>query len=173
VAGGLFYDHGIQAVGMAQIIDAAECGKNVLYRHFPSKADLVTAYLTQFAREREADAERALEGLDDDPAAALVELTRLIARQAARDRFRGCAIRNYLREFRTHDDLPGRTARELLAAWRRRVDTLVSRLDDEDPRALADRIWLIQEGLYCGTHDDPLAAGKAAVGLVGDLVGQV
>jgi AcrR family transcriptional regulator len=64
VAAELFYTHGIRAVGMSQIIDAAGCGKNLLYSNFPSKADLVAAYLTAEARYREQQARvhRALRG---------------------------------------------------------------------------------------------------------------
>src|ERR1700722_6378515 len=45
VAAELFYARGVRAVGMSQIIDAAGCGKNLLYSNFPSKTDLGTAYL--------------------------------------------------------------------------------------------------------------------------------
>jgi AcrR family transcriptional regulator len=49
----LFYVNGVRAVGMAEVVAAAGCGKNMLYRHFPSKAALVAAYLRRVRAERD------------------------------------------------------------------------------------------------------------------------
>ena len=40
-AGELFYRHGIRAVGVEAIAQAARTNKMTLYRHFPSKDELV------------------------------------------------------------------------------------------------------------------------------------
>src|ERR1700744_5612834 len=61
-AGELFYRHGIRAVGVEAIAEAAGTNKMTLYRHFPSKDELVAEYLRQTAREADecwADLERA------------------------------------------------------------------------------------------------------------------
>jgi AcrR family transcriptional regulator len=50
VAAELFYRHGIRAVGVEAIAEAAGTNKMTLYRHFPSKDELVAEYLRQ-ARE--------------------------------------------------------------------------------------------------------------------------
>ena len=47
----LFYRHGIRAVGVEAIAEAAATNKMTLYRHFGSKDELISAYLTQLARE--------------------------------------------------------------------------------------------------------------------------
>src|ERR1700726_77263 len=48
-AGELFYRHGIRAVGVESIAEAAGTNKMTLYRHFTSKDELVAEYLRQEA----------------------------------------------------------------------------------------------------------------------------
>src|SRR6266852_3680211 len=49
-AGDLFYRHGIRAVGVEAIAEAAGTNKMTLYRHFQSKDELVAEYLRQSAK---------------------------------------------------------------------------------------------------------------------------
>ena len=48
----LFYRHGIRAVGVEAIADAAGTNKMTLYRHFESKDALVAEYLRGLAEEK-------------------------------------------------------------------------------------------------------------------------
>ena len=50
VAGELFYRHGIRAVGVEAIAEAAGTNKMTLYRHFASKDELVAEYLRESAK---------------------------------------------------------------------------------------------------------------------------
>ncbi|RTL70641.1 MAG: TetR/AcrR family transcriptional regulator [Pseudonocardiaceae bacterium] len=170
-ASALFYAHGVGAVGTAQVIEAAGCGKNLLYTHFPSKGDLVTAYLHRFRAAREASLAAALDAAGDDPADQLVALVREVADRVAGPSYRGCALRNFLAESPDVGGDAGAVAREYLAASRDRIATLVARLGVADPGTLADRIRLVVEGLYAGAPDPRRAElGDAAVALVRDLV---
>src|SRR5260221_14732919 len=49
-ASDLFYRHGIRAVGVEAIAEAAGTNKMTLYRHFQSKDELVAEYLRQSAK---------------------------------------------------------------------------------------------------------------------------
>ena len=170
-AGELFYRHGVRAVGMNQVIDAAGCGKNLLYTHFPSKDDLVAAYLRACRRERERAGAAATEGLPDDPAARLRALVAEIVATATRPDFRGCAFRLYLAEFPGDAGEPGRVARDYLSDTRAEIDALVARLGVTDPGRLADRIWLVVEGLYgSAARPGSATAAQTATGLVDDLL---
>lgn len=164
-AGALFYARGERAVSTAEIIEAAGCGKNALYRHFPTKDALVAAYLREFVAFRDQHVGQALEGATG-PAEALVAMTRELAEQAARPTFRGCAVRRCRAA-----DLDGETAATAdaaLARWRQRVEELVDRLGG--PPELAAQVWLIHDGVYAAA--DPGPAGRTAVGLVEQLVAE-
>src|SRR5437588_2313130 len=53
-AGDLFYHHGIRAVGVEAIAEAAGTNKMTLYRHFSSKDELVAECLRQSASAADA-----------------------------------------------------------------------------------------------------------------------
>src|SRR5215218_1795472 len=50
-ASDLFYRHGVRAVGVEAIAEAAGTNKMTLYRHFASKDELVAEYLRCLARQ--------------------------------------------------------------------------------------------------------------------------
>ncbi|UQS25830.1 TetR/AcrR family transcriptional regulator [Amycolatopsis thermalba] len=148
VAGALFYTEGVRAVGMSRIIGEVGCGKNLLYAHFPSKTDLVAAYLGRFRERRDRAEAQALREAGDDPGERLVALVAEIAGRLRRPDFRGCPFRNLLTEFPAGDELPERMAREYLAQTCELVGRLAGATGVPDPEGLADRIWLIIDGLY-------------------------
>jgi AcrR family transcriptional regulator len=156
-AAGLFYEHGVRAVGMAQVVEAAGCGKNLLYRHFPSKAELAAAYLDLVRRERAKSAGEALRWAGT-PAGRLIALVAEIAEWVHQPGYRGCAFRNYLTEFPGDDDEPAQVAKSYLTDTRAEVDRLVGQLNVADPALLADRVWLIVNGLYAGGPEQSAVA---------------
>src|SRR3954449_5703511 len=90
----LFYRHGIRAVGVDAIAEAAGTNKMTLYRHFASKDELVADYLRECARLAAANWDR-LEA--EHPGDALAQLRGWIARMAERVAHadeRGCPLVN-------------------------------------------------------------------------------
>ncbi|GAA2691877.1 TetR/AcrR family transcriptional regulator [Actinoplanes palleronii] len=162
-ASGLFYRHGVRAVGMAQVIDMAGCGKNLLYRHFPAKSDLAAAYLTLVRGERMRAIEAALASAGD-PAGQLIALVTDVAELVGAPAYRGCAFRNYLTEFPGEDDEPARIARAYLRDTRAQIDRLAAALPPIDP----DRVWLIIGGLHGGPADQ----GPVAVAWITEMVAE-
>src|SRR6201992_4501498 len=70
-AGELFYRHGIRAVGVDAIAEAAGTNKMTLYRHFAAKDELVAEYLRQSAHAADGCWERVGRAHPGDPRAPL------------------------------------------------------------------------------------------------------
>ncbi|MGM0818969.1 MAG: TetR/AcrR family transcriptional regulator [Actinomycetota bacterium] len=139
-----FFRDGISATGVDAIIEDAGVAKMTLYRHFPSKDDLVVAYLTR----RDADFRERLEAelsRRRDPwqrALAPADLYRATAEEPG---FHGCAFVNAGAELA--EDHPGHG---VIAAHKRwvvdRWATLLAELGVADPGALAEECALLAEG---------------------------
>ncbi|WP_460845404.1 TetR/AcrR family transcriptional regulator [Nocardioides ultimimeridianus] len=97
-ASGLFYAEGLHSVGIDRIIATAGVTRATLYRHFPSKDDLVVTYLTQGdeAIRARTEAARAAGGSTDDVVRAI---GRAIADDISGPGFRGCAFLNAAAEY--------------------------------------------------------------------------
>src|SRR6201995_5414086 len=93
-AGELFYRHGIRAVGVEAIAEAAGTNKMTLYRHFASKDVLVAEYLRQSAEGAEACWAKLERAHPADPLAQLRAWFKEMAAQAASAAERGCPLVN-------------------------------------------------------------------------------
>ncbi|WP_104108248.1 TetR/AcrR family transcriptional regulator [Nocardioides sp. 616] len=94
----LFYAEGLHSVGIDRIIATAGVTRATLYRHFPSKDDLLVAYLTQsdeILRSR-VDAVRESGEPTEDVIRAVAAA---IAEDIQRPGFRGCAFLNAAAEY--------------------------------------------------------------------------
>lgn len=170
-AGRLFREHGVRAVGMQQIIDECGCGKNLLYREFASKDDLVAAHLERCQQEWAAIMDGAIEPYRDDPSLQLVAMVRAAARQIAAPDFRGCPFRVSYVEFPDANHPAHQRALRHVKQLRARLRSLAQRAGARDPRVLADRLMLIIDGLYVnGAMLGPRGAATAAVALAEELI---
>lgn len=97
-ATGLFYAEGIRAVGVDRVIAEAQVTRATLYRHFPSKDDLIVAYLTQADEAIRAHVNTA-RAQDASPADIIRAVSRSIADDIQSDGFRGCAFLNAAAEY--------------------------------------------------------------------------
>lgn len=170
-AGRLFREHGVRAVGMQQIIDECGCGKNLLYREFASKDELVAEYLERCQQEWTSIMNEATEPYRDDPAGEMVAMVRAAARQVTAPDFRACPFRGTYAEFPDDGHPARRVAVRHVTNLRTRLRSLAKRAGARDPHALSDRIMLIIDGLYInGAMLGRKGAGAEAVSLAQELV---
>ena len=148
VASDLFYHQGVRAIGIDTIIAAAGVAKMSLYRAFPSKDDLVAAYLERRNVEFWERWDRTLADHPDDPRAQLETLLDAIMRRTLADAYRGCPFLNTATEF------PGSTlpADAVIRAHKQQVNerlrTLAAAAGARDPQMLADQLQLVIDGAY-------------------------
>jgi AcrR family transcriptional regulator len=90
----LFTEAGIQATGVDAIIEAADVAKATFYRHFPSKDDLVVAWLRD-SRTRWFDRVRARsQASSADPRGEILLFFEAVAAWLDTDGYRGCPYLN-------------------------------------------------------------------------------
>jgi AcrR family transcriptional regulator len=98
----LFYAEGIQAVGIDRLVTEAKVTRATFYRHYPSKDDLDSAYLTATAQGIRESVAQAREG--KPPREALRAVMAVLGDATLEDGFRGCQFLNAAAEYpdRTH-----------------------------------------------------------------------
>ncbi len=168
IAERLFRDQGIRATGVADIAAEAGCGKQALYRVFASKDELVAGYLERRLVERESATRAALRDAGDEPADQLVALIAEVASWTRSPDYRGCVVRNYLREY-PDDGAAKRVADDFMTTSYERVQRLASAAGPDRAMRLTNAVWLIHEGLYASYGSAP-EAGAASVALVSTLI---
>lgn len=152
VATELFYREGIRAVGIDTIIARSGVAKMSLYRNFPSKDDLVVAFLEARDRIYWAWWDHVMAQHPGDPRQQVSDLFGSLTRRVTDKRYRGCPFINTTTEFPD----PAHPARAICLANKRRLRAglldLASRLGAREPEVLADQLMLLMEGAYASAQ---------------------
>lgn len=175
-AGELFYRQGIRSVGIDEIIAKAEVAKMSLYRSFPSKDELVAAYL----RERDEGYwqwwDRVVAEHPGAPREQILALFRSLMKRTTRPGWRGCPFTNAATEF-PEGDHPGRKVAEAnKRQLRRRLRDLARDAGARDAEGLGDELVLLFEGVYASAQTFGAAgpanrAAEAAAALLAARLG--
>jgi AcrR family transcriptional regulator len=146
VAAELFYRDGIRAVGVEAIAEAAGTNKMTLYRHFPSKDELVAEYLRQAATESDRCWHAFERSHPGDPLAQIRAWLAEVADHLANAGERGCALANAAIELpdKSHPARP--VIENYKIAQRNRLIDLCERAGLTEPEMLADELHLLLEG---------------------------
>jgi AcrR family transcriptional regulator len=148
VAARLFYQQGVRAVGLQQVIDETGMGKSLLYREFGSKDDLVAAWLQDQRQAWRAATTEMLRRYDGDPVQQLLALVEVVRVEVEQSTFRGCIFHNINTEFPDAAHPAHREAVAHLQELRRLLRRLARAAGADDPAALGDSILMIVEGMY-------------------------
>ena len=146
VAMDLFYRHGIRAVGVEAIAEAAGTNKMTLYRHFASKDELVAEYLRCLAGKASAAWERRAAQHPGNPRAQLRGWLEDMAAQVGSGDQRGCALANAAVELPEKDHPARRVIEGFKTAQRQRIIDLCAAAKLDQPEMLADELFLLLEG---------------------------
>ncbi|MGH7012931.1 MAG: TetR/AcrR family transcriptional regulator [Stellaceae bacterium] len=148
VANELFYRRGIHVVGIDEVIAAAGVAKMSLYRSFPSKDELVAAYLARRSGLYWDWWDRVVARHLGDPRRQLLALTASLRKRALRAGWRGCPFTNAACEFPEPDHPARRIAESNKRTMRRRFRALAKAAGARTPARLADELTLLFEGAY-------------------------
>ncbi len=158
----LFYARGIRGVGIDLIIAESGVAKATFYKHFPSKDDLVVAYLDKVDGVWSGQLRDAADAAGPEPAAQLVGMFDALSNACRREGYRGCAFINAAAESQPGTAVHDRTVAHKTAvlAW---VRALAEQAGAHDPAALARSLTLLLDGgLASGSLDaDPEAPAVA------------
>jgi AcrR family transcriptional regulator len=146
VASDLFYQEGIRAIGVDTIVERSGVGKATLYRHFPTKDDLIAAYLEEEDRLWWQWFEEVIAPHEGSPKAQLLAFFEACARRLTQPGFRGCAFLNALAEFSEADHPAHHRALGHERVLRQRLAQLSRAAGASDPERLADQLLLVING---------------------------
>jgi AcrR family transcriptional regulator len=159
-AGDLFYRHGIRAVGVEAIAEAARTNKMTLYRHFVSKDELVAEYLRQSAKAADSCWDRFARAHPGDPRAQLRAWLEEMAAHVASNDERGCPLVNAAVELPQKGHPARRVIEEHKIAQRARLVALCAAAGLSEPELLADELYLLLEGARVTAQSvDPAGLG--------------
>ncbi len=143
----LFYQHGYRAIGVDTIAAESGIGKMTLYRHYPSKDELIVAFLRasneefwEYYARSTADAPGAREKL----AAFFVSLQAYVTSPACY----GCPFINMASEYPAADHPGHQVALEHKQAVRAHFSQLAQEAGARQPEALANALSMLMDGAY-------------------------
>lgn len=166
-ASDLFYRRGIRAVGVDAIVQAADVAKATFYSHFPSKDDLILAWLREpdvwwLNRAREEVERRA-----SSPEEHLSVFFDVLGDVFGEKGFRGCPYLNTAAEIPDARHPARREVREFQVELEGYLATLAEAAGLPDADGLAEELLLLVVGAWATAvvrgSATPAVTGRAAV----------
>jgi AcrR family transcriptional regulator len=159
---GMFSTRGVRDVGVDEVIERAGVAKATLYRHFPSKDDLVVAFLEERERRWTLDwVEAEARGRASKPEEQLLAIFDLFDEWFHREDFEGCAFVNIMLEMGPLHPVGSASVHHL-----DNIRAVVRRLAEEaglrDPRSFANSWHILMKGSIVQAVEGDLEAAARA-----------
>jgi AcrR family transcriptional regulator len=165
----LFYENGVNLVGIDRVIERAGVAKASLYDCFGSKEELIRCYLTARSERRQA---RIVERMAQfqAPRDKILSVFDLLGEIVAQPNYRGCAFQRAGAEAGAGSTIKG--ACDDSRAWIRAEFTGLSKAAGaHDPDSLGRQLVILYDGAATAAHADrDLDAPKAARALAERLL---
>jgi AcrR family transcriptional regulator len=172
-ASALFYAEGVRSVGVDRLIAEAQVTKATFYRHFPTKDDLVVAYLSGRDEGIRSRLSGAATAVARDPRRTLGLLLDGLADEVCGPGFRGCPFINAAAEYPD----AAHPVRQLITRhrdwFRAALLELAAGCGHPDPEAAAAALSLLRDGAMVGGYLDGDSARRSLAQAAGAVVGGV
>ncbi|HZG90414.1 MAG TPA: TetR/AcrR family transcriptional regulator [Pseudonocardia sp.] len=166
-ASALFYGEGIRAVGVDRVVHEAGVTRATFYRHFPSKDDLIVAYLGGVDR-----AVRTIAGDEPGPD-RLRRVIGSMTETACGPGFRGCAFINAAAEFADPAGPVHRAVVEHRRWLAAAVQADLAAAGHPDPARGAAHLVMLRDGaMVAGQLGDPARARDTLLRGLHDLLAE-
>jgi len=159
----LFYQDGLRAVGIDRIIAEAEVAKMSLYKHFPSKDDLILDFLRR--REQlwtlgwlEAESQRR----GETPRDQLLAIFDVFSEWFNKPDFEGCSFLTTMVEINDRDHPVHQAAVVHLANIRSYIERLAAEAGIRDTDSFARKWHILMKGSIMAAHEGDAAAANRA-----------
>jgi AcrR family transcriptional regulator len=164
----LFYEEGVNLVGIDRVIERAGVAKASLYDCFGSKEELIRSYLQQRHEARQARLRERL-SLCATPREKILAVFDSLAEAAAKPDFRGCAFARASAEAR-----PGSSVKAMCdasRAWNLELFAdLAKQAGAADPERVAQQLRLLYDGAALSAHVDKTSTAATAARAVAEMV---
>lgn len=168
----LFYENGINLVGIDRVIEHAGVAKASLYDTFGSKEELIRCYLQARSERRQARIGERM-ARHQTPRDKILSVFDDLAETVAKPNYRGCAFQRAGAEPGSGSTIKG--ACDDSRAWvRARFAELAREAGAHDPDSLSRQLVILYDGAATTAHvDRDLDAPKAARALAERLISSI
>lgn len=158
----LFYTQGYTSTGINQIIKEAEVAKDSLYKHFPSKEDLLVEYLAITAKATNEAIHGTIAGIEK-PKDKILAIFDFLTKFSKSVQCEGCNFLNIASEVPKENT----RIRNLIKAQKDYVRNVFKEILPASKKDLADQIYILFDGALVSTRVQgntwPIVAAKRVV----------